>query len=151
MNWTHDQLQIAFVKEFGPRFIQEPRLIYLGATPNELHVPKFSGIEKSGIPIQSYDKLPDIILYDEVRHWSFLIEAVVSDDSPISTKRRLELERAFEKYLENRIYISAFPSFSHMKEFVTEIAWDTEVWLAEIPDHLIHFNGDRFLGPRRGQ
>lgn len=46
-------------------------------------------------------------------------------------------------------YISAFPDFVTFKSFLTEIAWETEVWLAEIPDHLIHFNGDRFLGPHQ--
>jgi hypothetical protein len=25
--------------------------------------------------------------------------------------------------------------------------WETEVWVAGSPTHLIHFNGERFLGP----
>jgi hypothetical protein len=36
-----------------------------------------------------------------------------------------------------------------MKEYLPAISWETEVWTAEAPDHLIHFNGERFLGPYR--
>ena len=28
------------------------------------------------------------------------------------------------------------------------INWDTEVWIAELPEHMIHLNGDQFMGPR---
>ncbi|MFS2517149.1 MULTISPECIES: BsuBI/PstI family type II restriction endonuclease [Parabacteroides] len=31
---------------------------------------------------------------------------------------------------------------------MADIAWETEVWIAENPGHMIHFNGDRFIGPR---
>jgi hypothetical protein len=47
-----------------------------------------------------------------------------------------------------RVYVSAFPSFREFKKYAAEIAWETEVWVAEAPDHMLHFNGDRFLGPR---
>lgn len=94
--------------------------------------------------------LADIVLYDETRNWLFLIEAITSH-GPVSPKRHFELEQALEGCTAGRIYVSAFPDFSVLKSFLTEIAWDTEVWLAEIPDHLIHFNGNQFLGPRHGQ
>ncbi len=28
-----------------------------------------------------------------------------------------------------------------------DVAWETEVWIADNPDHLVHFNGHKFLGP----
>ena len=31
--------------------------------------------------------------------------------------------------------------------FISHISWETEAWIAKAPDHLIHFNGERFLGP----
>jgi len=34
-----------------------------------------------------------------------------------------------------------------MAKYLAEIAWETEVWVADSPTHLIHFNGQRFLGP----
>ncbi|WP_107806992.1 BsuBI/PstI family type II restriction endonuclease [Nodularia spumigena] len=30
---------------------------------------------------------------------------------------------------------------------INEISWETEVWVAEAPTHIIHFNCERFLGP----
>ena len=43
------------------------------------------------------------------------------------------------------IYVTAFPDFGVFKNYMSEIAWETEVWLADTPEHMIHFNGDRFL------
>jgi hypothetical protein len=34
-----------------------------------------------------------------------------------------------------------------MTRYLGEIAWETEVWVADAPSHLIHFDGARFLGP----
>ncbi|MGM9783872.1 MAG: BsuBI/PstI family type II restriction endonuclease [Candidatus Cryptobacteroides sp.] len=53
--------------------------------------------------------------------------------------------------LEPRIivYVCAFPSAREFKKHFDEIAWETEVWFSDTPDHMIHFNGDRFIGPRR--
>ncbi len=46
-----------------------------------------------------------------------------------------------------RIYVTAFRSRSDFRKFAGDIAWETEVWIAESPDHMIHFNGPKFLGP----
>ena len=46
------------------------------------------------------------------------------------------------------IYVTAFQNFQTYKKFANQIAWETEIWIAEQPDHMIHLNGDRFLGPR---
>jgi hypothetical protein len=45
------------------------------------------------------------------------------------------------------VYVTAFLTRQMMKEYLPVISWSTEVWVADAPDHLIHFNGDRFLGP----
>ncbi|MGH7484273.1 MAG: BsuBI/PstI family type II restriction endonuclease, partial [bacterium] len=93
-----------------------------------------------------HDKLPDVVLYDETRNWLFLIEAVTSH-GPVSPKRKLEMERALKSCTAERIYVSAFPDFKEFRRHIDNIAWETEVWIAENPDHMIHFNGDKFLGP----
>ena len=94
-----------------------------------------------------HDKLPDVELYDEKRQWLFLIEAVTSH-GPMTPKRVVELGKMFARCKAGCIYVSAFPDFAEFRKHLKHIAWETEVWIAEIPDHLIHFNGDRFLGPR---
>jgi hypothetical protein len=143
----HNELQAAVVTEFGPRFAPSAMLLYLGDTENKKLVLNEEGFESLGVPAPSYDKLPDVVFYDKERQWLFLVEAVTSH-GPVSPKRRLELEEMFESCSAGLIFVTAFPDFTAFKNFLNEVAWDTEVWLAEMPDHLIHYNGDRFLGPR---
>jgi hypothetical protein len=142
----HNELQVAVVEEFGPRFAPGAKLLYLGDSENKSLVLDKESFERLGLPVPSHDKLPDIILYDEQRNWLFLIEAVTSH-GPVSHKRYVELEQVFSVSSAGRVYVSAFPDFPTFKSFLLEIAWETEVWLSEVPDHLIHFNGDRFLVP----
>ena len=47
-----------------------------------------------------------------------------------------------------KIFITAFLSVDKYKRFIDQLAWETEVWIAEMPDHMIHLNGNKFLGPR---
>jgi hypothetical protein len=143
----HNKLQAAVVTEFGPRFAPGAMLLYLGDTENKKLILNEEGFESLGVPALSHDKLPDMVLYDKKRRWLFLVEAVTSH-GPVSPKRRLELEDTFESSSAGLVFVTAFPDFAAFKNFLNEIAWDTEVWLAEMPDHLIHYNGDRFLGPR---
>lgn len=145
----HNQLQVAIIEEFGPRFAAGARLIYLGDTEHKqliLDTQAFIDL-KVAAALSSHDKLPDVVLYDEARQWLFLIEAVTSH-GPVTPKRYVELEQVFNECLAGRIYVSAFPDFATFKRFIGDIAWETEVWVSETPAHLIHFNGDRFLGPR---
>jgi adenine-specific DNA-methyltransferase len=144
----HNELQAAIVEEFGPRFAPGATLLYLGDTENKILILDKASFERLGISVSNHDKLPDVVFYNESRNWLFLIEAVTSH-GPVSPKRYLELEEMLKGCLASRVYVSAFPDFVTFKSFLTEIAWETEVWLAEIPDHLIHFNGDRFLGPHQ--
>lgn len=143
----HNEVQAAVVDEFASRFAQGSTLLYVGDTENkDLHIDKET-LEKIGIPITEHSKLPDIVIYDESKNWLYLIEAVTSH-GPMTPKRIVELEEFLKVCKAGKVYISAFPDFSEFKKHTTEIAWDTEVWIMEFPEHMIHFNGDRFLGPR---
>ena len=140
-------LQTAIIQEFGPRFAPGATVLYLGDTESKTLVLDEQGFESLGMPAPNHDKLPDVVLLDKSRNWIYLIEAVTSH-GPMSPKRQVELEEMFGVSSAKLTYVTAFPDFATFKGFLTEIAWETEVWLAEIPDHLIHLNGDRFLGPR---
>jgi type II restriction enzyme len=143
----HNEVQAAIVEEFASRFAQGSTLLYVGDTENKsLYVEK-EKLESIGIPITEHSKLPDVVIYDEKKNWLYLIEAVTSH-GPMSPKRIVELEEFLKDCTAGKIYISAFPDFSEFKKRTNEIAWDTEVWVMEFPEHMIHFNGDRFLGPR---
>ena len=142
----HNKLQAQVVTDFGPKFAPGAILLYLGNAANKLlHLGRERLVEL-GVPLTEHDKLPDLVLYDEERNRLFLIEAVTSH-GPVSPKRVEELEITLKDCAATRLYVSAFPDFRHFKQHVDKIAWETEVWIAEIPDHLVHFNGDKFLGP----
>lgn len=143
----HNEIQVAVIEQFAPRFACGAKVLYLGDTANkDLHIDNKS-LEKIGIPITEHSKLPDVVIYDDEREWLFLIE-VVTSHGPISPKRMLELEDFLKDSKVGRIYVTAFPDKSELKKHIADIAWETEVWIAENPDHMIHFNGDRFIGPR---
>lgn len=84
-----------------------------------------------------------MIIFEPKRNWLFLIEAVTSHGT-VSPQRLLELEEFLKDCKVGKIYVSAFTDMAEFKKHSNNIAWETEVWLAEIPDHMIHFNGDRF-------
>jgi len=143
----HNEVQAAIVEEFASRFAIGSALLYLGDTENKkLYVDK-EKLASIGIPITEHSKLPDVVIYDESKNWLYLIEAVTSH-GPMSPKRVVELEKFLKKCKAGKIYVSAFPDFSEFKKHTNNIAWETEVWIMEFPEHMIHFNGDRFLGPR---
>jgi hypothetical protein len=143
----HNEVQAAIVEKFAPRFANGGILLYLGDTAKkDLFVDKKT-LEELGIPIDQHSKLPDVVIYDPTRNWLFLIEAVTSH-GPVSPKRIVELEELLKNCEVGKVYVTAFPDMAEFKKHSNKIAWETEVWLMDIPDHMIHFNGDRFMGPR---
>ncbi|WFQ79378.1 BsuBI/PstI family type II restriction endonuclease [Xenorhabdus sp. SF857] len=149
----HNQLHADIVHEFCPRFIGKGgKVLYIGDTASsreeggKLMILETTMLEMLGVPPMSHDKLPDLVVYDEKREWLFLIEAVTSH-GPISPKRKLELENVLTTCKVGLVYVTAFPDSTEFKKNAADIAWETEVWIADNPDHMIHFNGDRFLGP----
>ncbi len=142
----HNQLQKAIVEEFLPRFAPNAELLYIGDTSKKSLYMNREELEELGFFELAHDTLPDIVAYDPSRNWSFLIEAVHSSN-PISKLRHLNLERLTKDCTAPRVYVSAFKDRQSFREWVLEISWETEVWLMESPDHLIHFDGEKFLGP----
>lgn len=149
----HNQLHADIIHEFCPRFIGEGgSVLYIGDTASsraeggKLMILDAAALESLGVPPMSHDKLPDVVVYDEKREWLFLIEAVTSH-GPVSPKRWIELENALSGCKIGRVYVTAFPNTAQFRKNAADIAWETEVWIADNPDHMIHFNGDRFLGP----
>lgn len=145
--WDRDRLQKSILEDFRARFAPDARLLYV--CPGEIGSPIIddAGFEQLGLAIPNLDQLPDVVLHDPNRNWLFLIDAIISAGFADSLNRRIELEALFGECSAGLVFVSACPNFDYFQDFVTEVAWGTSVWLAEIPDHLIHFNGERFLGP----
>ena len=105
-------------------------------------------LAKAGFPADKHGKLPDIVLFLPKKEWLFLIE-VVTAHGPVSPKRHRELEAMLAQSTVERVYVSVFPDFKEYLRHARDIAWETEIWIAEAPDHLIHYNGGKFIGPPR--
>jgi adenine-specific DNA-methyltransferase len=140
----HNQLQTRIIKELVPRFCSKAKLVYVGDAANKLLFEDKKLVKKLNIPITQHDKLPDVVLYDGEKNHLLLIEAVTSH-GPVSPKRQVELEKTLKECKAQKIYISAFPDFHEFKRHTDNIAWETEVWIASNPDHMIHFNGPKFF------
>jgi adenine-specific DNA-methyltransferase len=140
----HNELQIDILTNFRKKFCPNAKVLYVGDTAHKmLYLNEFL-LKEINLEIKQHDILPDLILLDQTKDRLYLIEAV-SSHGPVSNKRLIELNAYFSKLSSKKIFVSAFPDFKEFKRHVDDIAWETEVWISEIPDHMIHFNGDKFL------
>ena len=142
----HSFLIKEIIENMAPRFLPGAQLVYVGDTGDKWGYFDKQLASDIGIHVDQHGKMPDVILFLREKKWLCLIESVTSH-GPVDAKRLIELEKLFDGATQYRIYISAFPNKQIMARYATEIAWETEVWIAENPTHMIHFNGNKFLGP----
>lgn len=143
----HNELQKAIIEEFAPRFAQNSIVLYVGDTKDKDLYKDTGLLKKLKISMSDHEKLPDVILYQKEKKWIYFIEAVTSV-GPISPKRIVEINDMTKNCKLGKIYVTAFIDMKTFKRFTEQLAWETEVWLSEMPDHMIHLNGDKFMGPR---
>lgn len=143
----HNVLQKAIIEEFAPRFAPNSECLYVGDTIEKDLVKNVDKLAELGFEITLHDKMPDVVLYCEDKNWLYFIESVTSV-GPMEPKRIKEIEEMTERVSSGKIYVTAFLDFKTFKKFSEDLAWETEVWIADMPDHMIHLNGDKFLGPR---
>lgn len=142
----HNILHKEVLEQFAPRFAGGSELLYVGDTSQKDLKFEREKLNRLGFPMNMHDLLPDIILYDSKKEWLFLIEAV-SSVGPMSIDR---VNKINKNYIGKAglIFVTAFQNWKVYKKFIEQIAWETEIWIAEFPDHMIHMNGDKFMGPR---
>jgi adenine-specific DNA-methyltransferase len=143
---AHSQLIKEIIEQFAPRFAPGSNLIYVGDTGNKSIVFDEQYLASLGIILHGRGKLPDVIFHDKNRNWLILVESVTSV-GPMDGKRHAELSTLFSGSTAGLVFVTAFPDRALMARFLSILAWETEVWVADNPSHMIHFNGDRFLGP----
>jgi type II restriction enzyme len=142
----HNILQKKIIEEFLPRFGIGCSVLYIGDTANKLLYSDEENLKRLNFFKLSHDELPDVIVYDTAHNWLYLIEAVYSS-GPMSEIRVHELKKLLKDCKADLIFITAFLKRDDFRKWSMEIAWETEVWIADNPDHLIHFNGSKYLGP----
>lgn len=142
----HSELIRAIIEDFAPRFAPGSVLVYAGDTGDKWGYFDAALLAELGVDVDSHGKMPDVVLHFTEKNWLLLVESVTSH-GPVDGKRHAELAKLFAGSTAGLVYVTAFPNRSIMGRYLPEIAWETEVWVADAPSHLIHFNGVRFLGP----
>lgn len=142
----HSELIRDIIEQFAPRFAPGGKVVYIGDTGNKGVIFDEPYLAKLGIVLHERGKMPDVAIHDTKNNWLLLIESVTSV-GPMDGKRYEELITLLKNSKAGLVFITAFPNRALMGKFLPVLAWETEVWLADNPDHLIHFNGDRYLGP----
>ena len=143
---AHSELIKAVITEFAPRFAPAAEIIYVGDTGDKIGYFQKQCLAELGVSVDQHGKMPDVALYFGKRDWLLLVESVTSH-GPVDAKRHNELGELFSEATPGLVYVTAFPNRGVMARYLGEISWETEVWCADAPTHLIHFNGERFLGP----
>ncbi|MDD8019317.1 MAG: BsuBI/PstI family type II restriction endonuclease [Smithella sp.] len=134
------------VEDFCALFTPGGQIIYVGDTQLKWSFYDKKALAKLGIIIEEHGKMPDVVVNHIKKNWLLLIEAVTSH-GPVNPKRRQELKKLFAGSSAGLVFVTAFIDRHAMLKYLHDISWETEVWVAESPTHLIHFNGERFLGP----
>ena len=134
------------IEDFCPLFTPGGQVIYIGDTQKKWAYFDPDALRSLGVKIEKHGKMPDVVVHHIKKNWLVLIEAVTSH-GPVNPKRRQELKELFVGSKAGLVYVTTFLDQRTMTKYITEISWETEVWIAESPTHLIHFNGERFLGP----
>lgn len=146
----YGELQFAILTKFVPRFAPGATALYMGDAANKLLLYEREQLEKLGVPIIAHNQLSDMILYHEIRNWLYLIKIVTpGSNEPVSHERRQELESMSADCSAERIYLSVFQRLTDFARFAADIAYETHIWIVTIPEHMIHYNGDKFLGPHK--
>ncbi len=143
----HNLLQKAIVEQFAPRFGNNAKVVYIGDTAQKALYADKTLAETLHLDLDTAKKIPDVIIYSETKGWLYLIEAVHSF-GPISNERRMDLAKFAAKSGVGLVFVTAFLDLKSFRKCAADIGWETEVWIAAEPDHMLHWNGDRFMGPR---
>lgn len=134
------------IEDFCSRFTPGGQVLYVGDADAKWAVFAEAELAGLGVTVDPHGKMPDLVVYLADRNWLVLLEAATSH-GPVDAKRRRELQSLFASSSAGLVYVSCFPSREEMRKYLHQIAWETEVWCADNQTHLIHFNGERFLGP----
>lgn len=140
----HNVLQKEIVENFLTKFGFNAQVLYIGDTTNKFLYKDDKKLEELKCFNIKHEELPDVIAYSKDKNLLFLCEAVHSA-GPMSEIRVRKLKEQLNKCTAEIIFITAFLTKKDFKKWILDIAWETEVWIAETPEHMIHFNGYKFL------
>ena len=136
----------AMVEDFCQRFTPGGQVLYIGDAGDKWALFELDTLASLNVEVDEHGKMPDLVIYLPDRNWLVLLEAA-SSHGPVDSKRQAELAELFAESTAGLVYVSCFPDRVEFRKYVDKIAWESEVWCADHPTHMIHYNGERFLGP----
>lgn len=136
----------AMVEDFCPRFTPGGQVFYIGDAGDKWALFEREALAALNVKVNEHGKMPDLVIYIPDRNWLVLLEAARSH-GPVDSKRQAELADLFAESTAGLVYVSCFPDRAEFRKYVDKVAWESEVWCADHPTHMIHYNGERFLGP----
>ena len=142
----HSRLIRDIIEQVCAYYTPGAEVVCVGDTGDKHGVFNVDLLASLGIDVDKHGKMPDVVIYWREKNWLILIEAVTSH-GPVDPKRHHELKELFVGCSAGFVFVTAFPNKKTMMRYLDDIAWETEVWVADAPTHIIHFNGERFLGP----
>ena len=142
----HNDLQKAIIENFLPLYGFGAEVLYVGDTKNKfLHIEKETLDALNFFPLE-HEELPDVVAYSKEKNLLYLIEAYHSTGEWNEVRvRRVKRKLEESGCTANIVFFTAFENKNVFKQKAKDIAWETEVWIADSPEHLIHFNGYKFL------
>ena len=140
----HNELQREIIQQFLPRFGFGSEVLYLGDTTDKFLYRNEEKLKDIKFFELEHEELPDIVAYSNEKNLLFLIEAVHSFGQ-MDEIRVKKLKEKLSDCTTQLVFISAFENKKVFRKFSDDIAWESEVWIADNPDHMIHFNGYKFL------
>ena len=146
---VRDPLIQLVLEKFCARFTPGARVLCISGAGDKWALFEHESMAALGGVVDEYGRMPDVVLHYETKNWLVLIEAVTSH-GPVNAKRHEELKRLFKGSAAGLVFVTAFLTRKALLRYLGDIAWETEVWVAESPSHMIHFDGTRFLGPYEG-
>lgn len=140
----HNILQKHIVEDFLSIFGMGAEVLYIGDTSDKYLYKNEEVLDQIGFFTLEHEELPDVVAYCKEKNLLFLIEAVHSA-GPMDEIRVMKLKKQMENCTATPIFITTFLNKKEFRKWVTDIAWESEVWIADTPEHMIHFNGYKFL------
>ena len=136
----------AMVEDFCPRFTPGGQVFYIGDAGDKWALFEREALAALNVKVNEHGKMPDLVIYIPDRNWLVLLEAA-SSHGPVDSKRQAELADLFAESTAGLVYVSCFPDRAEFRKYVDKVAWESEVWCADHPTHMIHYKGDRSFGP----
>lgn len=140
----HNVLQKLIIEDFLSRFGMGAEVLYIGDTSDKYLYMNSDVLEEIKFFTLEHEELPDVVAYCQDKNLLFLIEAVHSA-GPMDEIRVMKLKKQLRTCTAIPIFVTTFLSRREFRKWVEKIAWESEVWIADSPEHMIHFNGYKFL------